>query len=195
MGKNQVTQFDQETYDTLSPGTTGAWKYVSRVTTSTAVCLISKVLKDDLKCRAELSTKNSSNKSIYSHALCHHKIDLKAIVMNEKNNKQAQIVKFLEEKKFNDIWDHKSALSRLISTKGVSINFFKDNFVLNKLFNIAFNRGLPSKHEIRKIMIEHAAHIKNIISCQLKCKTITISFDEWTSRSNLQILNVIAQTD
>lgn len=190
-----LPQFDEDEYKNLTAGTTGAWKFVSRVTASMAVCLISRINRDEKSCRAELATNASSNKSILSHAISHHNFDTKKFLEHDAKQKNSTVKEYLSEKKFNEIWNTESAISRLVAKKGATLNFFQDNFVMDKLFQIAFKEKMPNKQDLRKNIMNHANAIKSIIKQKLKdVDDVTVSFDEWTSRSNIQIMNLIAHT-
>lgn len=63
--------------------------------------------------------------------------------MEEAKNNTNSITKYLSQKKNNDIWDAESAISRLVAERGVSLNFFNNNFVMDKLFQITFKKSIP----------------------------------------------------
>ena len=194
--RKALQQYNESEYKNLTVGSSGVWKFVSRVTNSTSVCLISRIRKDGKNCRAELATNASSNKSILSHAKSFHNVDLKELLEQELNERNAKMTKYMTELKLNDIWNPESAISRLVAKEGATLNFFQDNLVMEKLFKIAFNESIPNKQALRKKVLAHAKSIKGIIKNKLKdINEISVSFDEWTSRSNIQIINLIAHTD
>lgn len=195
MPKTILRQYEGD-YMSLPAGTSGLWKYVSRLNMDEAVCIISRIKNDNHNCRAILSTKSSSNKSIVSHALSVHKLDIKDEEKKKEEQMSNQMKKYLTEKKFNDIWTLEYVYCYLIAKKGVSLSFFKDNLVINNLLKIAFRKELPSLYMIKKGLQEHAKAVKEIIKRQLNSeKTLSFSFDEWTSPSNVQVINLIVHTN
>ena len=172
-----------------------AWDVVERVRKDKCICKLSKFLDDGKACKALLATKSSSNKSILAHSKAFHNFDIKEYLETKKSNQSDTIRKFLSEKRFDQNWTPESAVSRLIAEKGVSLNFFENNFVMAKFFKSAFNQESPTRYIAKNHLKNHAQSIKNIIKEQLrKCQMVSISFDEWTSKSSIQVLNIIAFT-
>ena len=164
----KLPQYDEEKYNELVAGRTGPWKFVARPTLDSAVCLISRIRNDGMNCRAILATNKSSNKSILTHAVNFHNFDVKKFLEDEAKKDSENMRRHLVEKKFNDIWNMKSALSRLVAHKGATLNFFKDNPVIDKLFYAAFKEKLPSYNSIRKVVISHSKEIKKIMIEKLR---------------------------
>ena len=194
MPKRKLAKFEGDSTK-LIPGTSGAWKFVSRISPDEAVCLISDVSGDGLGCRSILKTTSSSNKSILSHALAFHNIDINK-KLKEENEKEAGLLeKFLRQRKFNEIWSFESALCYFVANEGATLNFFQNNKVLSKLFSIAFKREIPSVYLMRRMIKSHAETVRQIIAGELeKEQTISFSFDEWTSSSAAQMICLVVHT-
>ena len=90
-----VSFYQESDYDKLVPGNDGRWKFVARISNENAVCLISKILKQQYECRQMIRTKNSNSKGILEHASKKHNVDLDAILRKEKDGLAGSLDKFL----------------------------------------------------------------------------------------------------
>ena len=188
-------QKGDEAYKKLPAGKEGRWKFVSRIDTENAVCLVSRIMDQKEPCMQIIRTKSSNSKGIFDHALKKHNVDIDVILSQKKEEFAESLARFLKKRKFNEIWDFESAIARLACEDGASLNFIKNSYVINNFFQKTFKKNLPNQEGIRKIIIKHFETIKNIIKTEIKNNlqnnlVPNFIFDEWTTKSTIQCISL-----
>ena len=192
-----VATYNGNRYNELIAGEKGRWQFVHRVKQDEAVCLVSRISGDKINCKQIIRTKNSNSMGIKDHAMKIHGFDIDKELAEQSNSKHTSMARFMQKKKLNHILSYESAIAQCIGVNFMSINQVMTNYPLQKLIKKEFNQDLKSKsfNEVRKTFSDHASLIKRIYSDEIKSnlqtKKAVVSFDEWSSSSSKQMVNII----
>ena len=147
-----------------------------------------------------LGTKSSNSVSIQKHFLAIHGVDIDRLLSNHKEKNTNKIIQFLEKPKFNSIWTFESAISQLICVDLLTLNQIKSSLTIKELMKKEFNVEIKSFYQIRNILKVHLRIIIEIITKEIQSylklkQKVSISFDEWMSGTNTQMVNIIVHTN
>ena len=192
-----ANSYPREEYNSLKAGTKGRFKMVHRIDLNTAVCLISRLTNDNKDCRKILKTKYSNSNTIKEHAKKQHGFDIDEY-LSSSNSQDVSIQKFTTTKELNDIWTYESAISKMVAVDFFTLHQIKKSETFQRMLSIVFNKKrCNSFREIRRIIVSHGEQVRLILKNEIMKKlrnkeSVTVSFDEWTSPSNIQMINLIA---
>ena len=102
---------------------------------------------------------------------------------------------YLVKRDINDIWTFEGVVSILVCLKLMTINQVATSNDMRRLLKNEFNSQIKNFNHVRQIIMNHAEEIVCIIADQVKKEMEkfkpVISFDEWTTPTGKQMMNII----
>ena len=177
----------------------GHWAYFSPILPNKiAICLFDRVNgKTGDICKAQVSIKSSSPKSMIAHLKSKHGYCQESPAKISKFSNHS-ILKFANVKKLNDISSVEADIARLICEHNIPISKLVNCGILRNLFETKYGRDIIPKSYggIKSIILKFSDECKELVKNEMvkSSSSFSILFDEWTSRANQQYISIVAKS-
>lgn len=160
-------------------------KYFGRLCNTQNVCIIKG--KDGLYCGAVIKSKEHNTKGMAKHLKSVHLIDEAELVPLNSLRKMPTLDQFQIEFKNSDSIG--CTIARLISKDRIAPHCIAKSFAFQTLFRKAYSVNI-TEYYIWNELKKSADFLRDYLKRKLNGKKISVSVDDWTSRTSVSFCNV-----